>query len=164
MASQVILDLLQQTLDSGEDSSKSTIVHLKLEFRNSHKASLALEEVPFQILFLFDVESDDQGLLPNFSTIFCLSSVVPTIVTGEAHNDDIREVGHASSASLHGSRLKTRFARHLETQRLVLHQCIFFEGLHKVEHVAGNLNLSFLFHSLLLLGVFNAVAHLFKLF
>lgn len=85
-------------------------------------------------------------------------------VTRKTHDNNVCEVWYTSSASIHQSRLETSFARDFETQRFMLHQLIFLEGFHKVEHIACNFNFSFLFQPQLFFGVLDTVPHLFKLF
>jgi hypothetical protein len=87
VVAEVTMDFLQQSFNSGINSSESSIVELQLKFGNSNKASLTFEEISLEVSLALNIESDHQSLLTDFSASFGLSCVVATIVTRKTHDD-----------------------------------------------------------------------------
>lgn len=61
----VVVDLTEETLESGETTTKGTRLELEVDFRGSEGTGFGLENITGEILFVFDLEGDDATLARN---------------------------------------------------------------------------------------------------
>lgn len=143
-ASQVMVNLLQKPFYCCVYTAKRSVIQLEFQFGDGNVAGLTFEQVPLQVIISLDIESNHKCFLADLSTVLGLSCMMSAELAGEAHNDDIGEIGHTCSASFHVSHFVASFARHFETKGLVLHQLFFLERLHKVQFIAHYFSLPLL--------------------
>jgi hypothetical protein len=137
----MVVDLLEQALNSGEHTTEGAIVQLQLHLRDLDVAGLAFEEIALEVLLVLDVEGEHQGLLPHLAAVLGLGGVVPAVLAGEAHDDEIRKVGDAGPAAQQLPRLEAHLAGDLETDWLVCQEIGLLERLHEVQLVAHKFSL-----------------------
>lgn len=137
----MVVDLLEQPLDSGKHSAESAIVQLQLHLRDLDVAGLAFEEIALEVLLVLDVEGEHQCLLAHLAAVLGLGGVVPAVLAGEAHDDEIRKIGHAGPAAEHLPRLEAHLTWDLETDWLVCQEIGLLERLHEVQLVAHEFSL-----------------------